>query len=133
MISDSGTPRPYEQWRRDPFGRAEDAAYTFGYDLIRYCRTEALKDASAKKLPKSAQEFQEKVAAAVDTALHNLMDMLEGYLRTDAGPNHRVEYVLSVCVAPKGEGETMPECIRISPCLLDLQIGYWKWKGGEFR
>ena len=130
-MTDLSTPRPYDQWGVKPIDRAEDAAYVFGRDLMRYCRAEALKSADSAKLPKSAEEFREQIAAAVDVALHNVVDLLEGFFPMDAGPNHKVSYALSVCVAD-AEG-AQRERIDISPCLLDLPIGYWKWKGGEFR
>jgi hypothetical protein len=111
--------------------RVEDAAYVFGRDLMRYCRAEALRSADPTKLPKSAETFREQIAAAVDVALHNVVDLLEGFFPMEAGANHKVSYALSVCVADaKG---TERERIDISPSLIDLPIGYWKWKDGEFR
>jgi hypothetical protein len=126
-MSDSATPRPYEQWRTAS-SRAEDAAYTFGYYLIQHCRKEALKSAA---ISVESEELQARVAAAVDTALHNVMDLLEGFWRTEAGPNHTTEFALSVCVSDASG--TVVERIDISPCLLDLPIGYWKWKDGGYR
>jgi hypothetical protein len=76
-------------------------------------------------------EFRAQVEAAVDTALHNVMDLVEGFWRAEAGPNHTAEFALSVCV--KDTDRKLVERIDISPCLLDLPIGYWKWKDGEFR
>ncbi len=130
-MSDSGTPKPFEDWRAVPIDRAEDAAYTFGYHLMRHCRAEALKEVEAAPVPQSAEEFREQVATAVDTAFHNVMDLLEGFWPTQAGPNHRVAYTLSVCVSDMNR--TPVERIEISPCRLDLPIGFWKWKEGEFR
>ena len=111
--------------------RAEDAAYTFGYHLMKHCRAEALKSTASAPTPKSSEELQTVVGNAVDAALHNVLDLLEGFWRTNAGPNHTVEYKLSVCI--KDVNRTPVEQIDISPCLLDLPIGYWKWKDGEFR
>ena len=125
------TPRPYDEWRSDPTDRAEDAAYVFGHDLMRYCRAEALKSANPSSLPKSAEELQQQIAAAVDVALHNVVDLLEGFFPMDAGPNHKISYALSVRVADSNGVER--ERIHISPCLLDLPIGYWKWRDGEFQ
>jgi hypothetical protein len=125
------TPKPYEQWRTNPIDRAEDAAYTFGHHLMQHCRREALKKVSAMQIPATAEELEAQVSSAVDTALHNVMDLLEGFWPTKAGPDHRVEYALSVTI--KDENRTEVERIPISPCLLDLPIGYWKWKDGEFR
>jgi len=131
LMSDSSTPSPYEQWRALPGDRAEDAAYTFGYYLMQHCRAEALKGVQSTPIPAGAEEFQAQVATAVDVALHNVMDLLEGFWRTQAGPNHTAEFALSVCV--KDASRTVVERIDISPCRLDLPIGYWKWKDGEFR
>jgi hypothetical protein len=131
FMPDSDTPKPYEQWRAASFDRAEDAAGTFGYHLIQHCRLEALKKIKATPVPTSAEEFQTQVAAAVDTALHNVMDLLEGFWPTQAGPNHRVAYELSVCVTDMSRKAV--EKVAISPSLIDLPIGYWKFKDGEFR
>ena len=130
-MSATDTPRPFAEWRTDKFDRAEDAAHTFGYHLMQHCRAEALKMVETADVPKSAEEFRGQVAAAVDTALHNVTDLLEGFWATQAGPNHRVAYTLSVCVSDMSRAPV--ERIDISPCLLDLPIGYWKWKDGEFR
>ncbi len=125
------TPRPFDEWRKDSFDRAEDAAYTFGYHLMQHCRSEALKGLESAVIPKNEEEFRTQVTEAVDTALHNVMDLLEGFWPTQAGPNHRVAYALSVCVSTLDRNPV--ERIDISPCLLDLPIGYWKWRDGEFR
>ena len=130
-MSAAETPRPFEEWRTDKFDRAEDAAYTFGYHLIQHCRAEALKSIETAHLPTSAEEFRERVAAVVDQALHNVTDLLEGFWSTQAGPNHRVAYTLSLCISDMSR--TPIERIDISPSLLDLPIAYWKWKDGEFR
>jgi hypothetical protein len=131
IMSASNTPKPYEEWRKTPIDRAEDAAYTFGYHLMQHCRAEALKAIQKAEAPKTVEEFRTQATAAVDTALHNVMDLLEGFWPTKAGPNHQVAYALSVCVS---DANMKPvERIDISPCLLDLPIGYWKFKDGEFR
>ncbi|HWY77499.1 MAG TPA: hypothetical protein VN281_17910 [Verrucomicrobiae bacterium] len=130
-MSEANTPRPYEQWRRHPADRGEDAAYTFGYYLMRHCRSEALKSVKSAALPTTPEEFQTQVEASVDTALHNFMDLLEGFWRTEAGPNHTAEFALGVRVKDASRKEV--DRIDISPCLLDLPIGYWKWKDGGFR
>ena len=131
-MSASDTPKPHNEWRTAPIDRAEDAAYTFGYHLIKHCRAEALKAVQSSAVPTSAEEMRVQVEKAVDTALHNVMDLLEGFWRTEAGAGQRVEYVLSVCVKD-AHGDEIVERIDISPCMLDLPIGYWKWKDGEFR
>ena len=130
-MTDLSAPRPYDRWSTNPIDRAEDAAYIFGYDLMRYCRAEALRSVDPAKLPKNAEEFQSQISAAVDLALNGVMDLLEGLFPMDAGPNHKVSYALSVCVVDAAG--TTTERIDISPCLLDLPIGYWKWKDGLFR
>jgi hypothetical protein len=80
-----------------PIDRAEDAAYTFGYHLIVHSRDEAL-----ATLPSNASsKTKAAVVEAVDTALHNVMDMLEGFWRLEAGIKHTVELVLGVRVCDK--------------------------------
>ena len=115
-MTELSAPKPYDQWRTNPVDRAEDAAYIFGYDLMRYCRAEALKSADPAGLPKSAEELQDQITAAVDVALHNVVDLLEGFFPMDAGPDHKVSYTLSVCVADAAG--TTTERIDISPRLL---------------
>lgn len=99
---------------------------------MQHCRTEALKVVESSPVPANSNDLQELVATAVDTALHNVMDLLEGFWATKAGPEHRVEYALSVCVK-ESEEDSILERIEISPCLLDLPIGYWNWKDGSFQ
>ena len=130
-MSESAQPRPYGEWRTDPIDRAEDAAYTFGFDLIKHCRAEALKKIGETQVPANPEELRTIIEKSVDTALHNVLDLLEGFWRTDSGPNHRVDYALSVCV--KDAKRSPVERIDISPSLLDLPIGYWKWRDGGFR
>ncbi|HVT45073.1 MAG TPA: hypothetical protein VMT00_11840 [Thermoanaerobaculia bacterium] len=120
-MSDLVPPRPYPEWRTTPADREEDAAYVFGYHLIQHCRDKALKTIK----PEVSAELREAVREAVDTALHNVNDMLEGYWRLDAGPDHTVELVL--CIRVHGPDCAPVETIEISPCKLDLPIGYWKW------
>jgi hypothetical protein len=65
------------------------------------------------------------VEKAVDTALHNVCDMLEGFWRLKAGPEHTISLALGVQFRdPQNE---VVEIQEISPCKLDLPIGYWKW------
>jgi hypothetical protein len=98
---------------------------------MQHSRNEALKNLDTVALPNSPEELQEQITAAVDTALHNVMDLLEGFWPTQAGPNHRVSYALAVCITDMSRAAV--ERIDISPCLIDLPIGYWKFKDGEFR
>lgn len=130
-MSAANEPKAYGEWSTNPIERAEDAAHTFGYHLMLHCRNEALKNLEAAALPATGEEFREQVTAAVDIALHNVMDLLEGFWPTEAGPNHRVAYALAVCVSD--EDRNPVERIDISPCLLDLPIGYWKFRDGDFR
>jgi hypothetical protein len=109
----SATPRP-EEWRESSFDREEDAAYTFGSHLTQHCRSEALKGLESAGIPKTEEAFRAEVTKAVDTALHSVMDLLEGFWPTQAGPNHRVAYALSVCVSAM-DRKTV-ERIDISPC-----------------
>ena len=127
-MSVNSFPKPYEEWRTEPVDRSEDAAYTFGYHLIVHCRDEAI-----NSLPKGVTpEMRAVVEKAVDTALNSVTDMLEGFWKLDAGPKHTIELVLSVRVNDHNGQEI--ESVDISPNLLDLPIGYWKWaKDREFR
>jgi hypothetical protein len=115
------SPRDYPAWRTNAVEREEDAAYTFGHHLILHCRDEAMAKLSTDMVP----ETRVAVEAAVDVTLHNVMDMLEGFWPLQSGPSHSVEYVLRVRVRDTS-GKTV-ESIDISPCKLDLPIGYWKW------
>jgi hypothetical protein len=114
-------PRPYPEWRVETHDRAEDAAYTFGQDLIVHCRDEAM----ATVPPKASAETKAAVETAVDCALHNVMDLLEGFWLLRSGPSHRIEYGLQVRVCE--ESGDVVEAVDLSPARLDLPIGYWKW------
>jgi hypothetical protein len=121
-------PRPFREWRVNPFDREEDAAYTYGYHLIVHCRDEAMKTLS----PDASPEVKAAVEKAVDTALRNVNDMLEGFWKLEAGPDHTVELALAVRV--RDADRNLVETQEISPCKLDLPIGYWKWaRDKEFR
>jgi hypothetical protein len=121
-------PRPFTEWRASAFDRDEDAAYAFGYQLIVHCRDEAMATLPAGASP----EMKAAVEEAVDTALHNLNDMLEGFWKLEAGPEHSIELVLSVRV--HDSKRNVVEKLEISPGKLDLPIGYWKWaRDREFR
>lgn len=121
-------PDAYPGWRSDPADRAEDAAYTFGSHLVRHCRDEAI----ASLPPDASPEARAAVERAVDLALHNVMDLLEGFWPLQSGELHSVEYVLQVRV--RDTGGNAVESIDLSPSKLDLPIGYWKWaRDGEFR
>jgi hypothetical protein len=121
-------PRDFADWRERQFDRQEDAAYLFGYYLVMNCRDEAM-----SSLPANAPtEAKAAVEKAVDTALHNVCAMLEGFWRLDAGPDHAISLALGVQVR-NAQNEVI-ETQEISPCTLDLQIGYWKWaQDREFR
>lgn len=114
-------PRNYPDWRAGEFDRAEDAAYLFGYYLIRHCRDEAM----ATLPPNASADIRAAVEKAVDIALHNVCDMLEGFWPLDAGPGHRTALALGVQV--RDAQDEVIETQYISPCKLDLPIGYWKW------
>jgi hypothetical protein len=121
-------PRDFKEWRNNSFERAEDAANTFGSHLIKYCRDEVVHD-----LPEETSENEkEKITIAIHTALHNMMDLLEGFWKFNSGEDHSVEYILQVLIKDKNQKEV--ERIDISPSKLDLPIGFWKWaEVGEFR
>ena len=124
----SKPPRDFTEWRRDAYDRSEDAAYAFGFHLIAHCRDEALATVPDNPTP----ETLAAVEKAVDVALHNVCDLLEGFWRLEAGPKHSIALALHVEVQNE-DGDTV-ETHRISPCEQDLPIGYWKWaRDGEFR
>lgn len=80
----------------------------------------------------ASHEVKAAVEKAVDIALHNVNDMLEGFWKLEAGPKNSVELALVVRVRD-AEGNLV-ETQEISPCKLDLPIGYWKWsQDREFR
>src|SRR5439155_17356887 len=83
-------PRNYPEWRTGQFDRPEDAAYLFGYYLIMHCRDEAMVTLPAGVSP----DVKAAVEKAVDTALHNVCDMLEGFWPLDAGPEHKISLAL---------------------------------------
>ena len=84
-------------------------------------------------IPSTATEAARASALeAVDTALHNVCDLLEGFWRLDLDPEHRIDLALQVRVV-NSAGQVV-ETREISPCKLDLPIGYWKWaRDREFR
>jgi hypothetical protein len=121
-------PRDYPEWRTGPFDRAEDAAYLFGYYLVMHCRDEAM----ATLPPDTTPDAKTAVEKAVDTALHNVCDMLEGFWRLQAGPEHSISLAPGIQV--RDVKNEVVETQEISPCKLDLPIGYWKWaQDREFR
>jgi hypothetical protein len=126
-MDNKSTPREYENWREGLWDRKEDAAYTFGKHLIRYCRDKAVEILPADM---NAND-REKAVEAIHIALHNVMDLVEGYWILEAGHEHTVEYIIQVLIKDK-EGKDV-ERIDIAPGL-DLPIGFWKWaQDGEFR
>src|SRR6202012_5537604 len=98
------------------FDRAEDAAYMFGYYLTMHCRDEAM----ATLPPEAKPAVKAAVEKAVDAALHNVCDMLEGFWPLKAGPKHKISLALSVQV--RDEQNKVIETQEISPCKLDLPI-----------
>ena len=66
-------PRMHNAWRETAPDREEDAASLFGYYLIRHCREEAL-----GKLKHATVVSRSDAVDAVDTALHNMTDLLGG-------------------------------------------------------
>lgn len=127
-MSDPATPRRYSDWRPEPGDRAEDAAHAFGFELMRRCRSEALAGLPVDLEPTAREAAQN----AVDVALHNVLDLLEGYWRIDSGEGYQLDFALQVDV--RDDTGSVVETQRISPSRLDLPIGYWVWaKEGEFR
>jgi hypothetical protein len=127
-MQSSFLPRDYPDWRTGEFDRREDAAYSFGYYLMLHCRDEAL-----ATIPTDAPPVvKAAVEKAVDEALHNVCDMLEGFWPLDTGPNHKISLALRVQI--HDADDQVIETVEISPCKLDLPIGYWKWaQDREFR
>jgi hypothetical protein len=92
-VKSASEPRPHEEWRTDFRARAGDAAYTFGYYLMRHCRHEALAKIDGPPEVKAVAE------EAVDAALHNVNDLLEGFFGPlESGTDHTVEFALEVRV-----------------------------------
>ncbi len=123
---DVSQPLPYPAWPTDRFRREETAANTMGYFLMRHCRDEAL-----ARIPNDASDAtRAAVTDAVDTALHNVMDLVEGFWPLSSGPSHRVEVLLQVRVTDNDH-----RAIETVPLEgLDLPIGYWKWaREDDFR
>ena len=116
----SPPPKPYEQWRTDPVGREEDAANLFGHYLVLHGRRKALATLPAR----ATADMRAAVQQAVDEALHNVMDLLEGYWPLPAGEGCVAELALQVNLVRDG---SLIESIAISPGKLDLPIGYWGW------
>jgi hypothetical protein len=119
MVEDGKYPA-HDQWRKDETDREEDAANLFSLYLIRHCRTVAIKSVSDS----SDTETKEAVEKAVDLALHNVMDLLEGFWPLSAGNDLRAEFELRVNVFKEN---ALIESQSISPCKIDLLIGYWSW------
>jgi hypothetical protein len=121
-------PREYQDWRATEFDRAEDAAYAFGYYLILHCRDEALATIPAE----ASLNVRAATEKAVDVALHNVCNMLEGFWPLAVGAHNEISLALGVQV--RDEENAVVETVDISPCKLDLPIGYWKWaQDREFR
>lgn len=112
-------PRLHAAWRENTADREEDAASLFGYYLIKHCREEAL-----ATLESASPAARSLAVEAVDTALHNVMDLLEGYWPLDAGDGKHLELALHIQVA---KDEQIAEDVQVSPSQVDLPIGYWAW------
>ncbi|MFA6046988.1 MAG: hypothetical protein WC718_18545 [Phycisphaerales bacterium] len=130
-MSSEHFPRPYPEWRTGPADHQEDAAHTFGFHIMHHCFEETMEKSRELSLPRTPEEFQVAAATIAETALFNVMELLEGFWPLRSGTEHCVEYVLSVAV--KRLDGTLVERIDISPVKVDLPIGYWLWRGGEFR
>ena len=61
-------PRQFNEWRNNQFDRAEDAAYTFGNHLIKYCRDQVMEELPA--------ETSEKERAKIKAAIHHFRPLL---------------------------------------------------------
>lgn len=110
----------YEGWRTDEADRQEDAASLFGLYLMRHCRSEAINGVP----PGASVEVRRAVEEAVDTALHNVMDLLEGFWPLPAGKDLWAEFALHINVFRE---DALVESQAVSPGKIDLPIGYWSW------
>ena len=126
-MENKSEPREYKDWRPGLWDRKGDAAYTFGYHFIKYCCDQAVDN-----LPNDMKiEDKEKAIDSIHIALHNVMDLVEGFWKLESGKDNYVEYHLQVVVKDKDHSEI--EKISIAPGL-DLPIGFWKWvKDREYR
>ena len=102
-------PRNYDEWCTDEFKRRDDAAYLFGYYLVSHCRDEAIASISENASP----DVKAAVNKAIDIALHNVCDLLEGFWPIEAGSDKRVSLALGVQV--RNEANDVIETIEISP------------------
>ncbi len=119
-MQDNKKPREFENWRTYIWDRKEDAANTFGYHLTQLCRNKAIEN-----LPVNMTNVdKEKAIESIDIALHNIMDLLEGFWKLESGNKYSIEYLLQVVVKDKHNLEL--ERLAINPGL-DLPIGFWKW------
>jgi hypothetical protein len=117
----TSVPEPdYVNWRTSPGDREEDAAALFGHYLIKHCRAEALRTVATD----APAQVHEATQRAVDQALHNAMDLFEGFWKLKAGQHHEAELALHVEIRDNGN---LVESVRIAPCRVDLPIGYWAW------
>jgi len=62
-----------------------------------HCRDEAMATLPEDPSP----EVRTAVEKAVDIALHNVCDMLEGFWRLEAGPNHTISLALVLDLGPQ--------------------------------
>jgi hypothetical protein len=119
-MSNTIKPRLHNAWRTGAADREEDAANLFGYYLIKHCREKAL----AKLASSSSMVPHSLAVEALDTALHNVMDLLEGFWPLDAGDGKQLELALHIQVTKDGK---VAEDVQVSPSQIDLPIGYWAW------
>ncbi len=120
--------KPYAQWRSGKQYRGEDAATCFGYYLIQHCRNDILQQ--AVKFATSPDEVARTIHT-VDSVLFNVIDLLEGAWMLPIDKEHQIELALHVLVRAlpnhTSTTEAVIEDIPISPCELDLPIGFHKW------
>jgi hypothetical protein len=61
-------PWQFSEWCTDKFDREEDAAYTFGNHLIKYCRDEVM-----NSIPQGTSEIEKgKIKDSIHNSLHNV-------------------------------------------------------------
>lgn len=113
-------PRYHEQWRDDDSIREEDAATLFGYYLVKHCREEAM-----SKITLTPGSPEHAIAVkAVETAIFNVIDLLEGFWPLKAGRGKQLTLALHLQVT---KGDKVVEDVQVSPAKMDLPIGYWGW------
>jgi hypothetical protein len=129
VVEDSSPrPRPYEDWRTDPYGRWLDAFHTFGHLLMTHARDDAL-----RQIPATASaETREVAAKAAVDALYNVMMILEGVVGAPGGRDRVLEFAL-IARLREIEKDQIVEEIEIAPNGEEtVCMGFHFWTDGDF-